>query len=37
MTPEHKAHLTLALSPLSLLCHVKLKHCEEHLLMGSFF
>lgn len=29
MTPEDKAHLTPVLSPLPLLCHLKLKRCRR--------
>lgn len=29
MTLEDKAHLTPVLSSLSLLCHLKLKHCQR--------
>lgn len=37
MTPEDKAHLTPVLSPLSLLCHLKLKHCRRAFAHGFLF
>lgn len=37
MTPEDKAHLTPVLSSLSLLCHLKLKHCRRALAHGFLY
>lgn len=37
MTPEDKAHLTPVLSSLSLLCHLKLKHCRGAFAHGFLF
>ena len=37
MTPEDKAHLTPALTSLSLLCHLKLRRCRGAFAHGFLF
>lgn len=37
MTPEDKARLTPVLRSLSLLCHLKLKHCRRAFAHGFLF